>query len=144
MTVGGAQHGAQGREILLVYDQECPVCDAYCRSLHIRESAGELRLINAREDTAFMADLTRLRLDIDQGMVVVVGGTLHYGADAIHALARLSGASGVFGRINYWLFTSQSRSQHLYPLFRSARNLLLKALGKTKINNLQLPDNGRF
>jgi predicted DCC family thiol-disulfide oxidoreductase YuxK len=144
MMLRGGQRGANGHEILLVYDQECPVCDAYCRSLHIRESAGELRLINAREDTAFMADITRLGLDIDQGMVVVAGGTLHYGADAIHALARLSSASSVFGRINYWLFTSQSRSQRLYPLLRSARNLLLKALGKTKINNLQLPDHGRF
>jgi len=144
MMARGAHHDARGRKILLVYDPECPVCDAYCRSLHVRESAGELRLINAREDTAVMADITRLGLDIDQGMVVVAGGTLHYGADAIHALARLSGTSGVFGRINYWLFTSQSRSRRLYPLFRSARNLLLKALGKTKINNLRLPDNGRF
>ena len=28
------------REILLVYDEECPLCDAYCRMVRIRESVG--------------------------------------------------------------------------------------------------------
>jgi predicted DCC family thiol-disulfide oxidoreductase YuxK len=37
------------REILLVYDKECPLCDAYCR---IRESIGTLRLVNARDASA--------------------------------------------------------------------------------------------
>ena len=131
-------------EILLVYDRECPVCDAYCRAVHRREPLGALRLINAREETALMEEITLQGLDIDQGMVVKIGGTLHYGADAIHALARTGSAPGIFGRINRWLFASQRRSKILYPVLRSARNLLLKSLRKTKINNLQLPDNSRF
>jgi predicted DCC family thiol-disulfide oxidoreductase YuxK len=32
-------------EILLVYDKECPVCDTYCRSVHIRKDAGELKIV---------------------------------------------------------------------------------------------------
>jgi len=91
-----------------------------------------------------MEEITLQGLDIDQGMVVKIGGTLHYGADAIHALARPGIAPGIFGRINRWLFASQRRSKILYPVLRSARNLLLKSLRKTKINNLQLPDNSRF
>jgi predicted DCC family thiol-disulfide oxidoreductase YuxK len=132
------------REISLVYDKECPVCDAYCRRVRIAEGAGELRLINAREDTALMRDITREGLDIDQGMVLKVDGTLHYGADAIHALAQISRPSGVFGYISQWMFATRSRSVILYPVFRSLRNFLLKALRKTRINNLQLPDNARF
>ena len=62
----------------------------------------------------------------------------------MHALARTTSASGMFGHINRWLFGSQRRSRILYPLLRSARKLLLKALRKTKINNLQLKDNQRF
>jgi predicted DCC family thiol-disulfide oxidoreductase YuxK len=132
------------REILLVYDKECPVCDAYCRIVRIRESVGELRLINAREDTAVMAEITGQGLDIDQGMVLQVDGVLYYGPDAIHALSLMSSASGAFNRINHWIFRSKSRSRLLYPLLRSGRNLLLKALRKTKINNLQVPGNDRF
>jgi hypothetical protein len=132
------------REILLVYDKECPVCDAYCRVVRIRESVGELRLMNARENTAVMGDITRQGLDIDQGMVLKVDGVLYYGADAIHALSLMSSASGAFNRINHWIFRSKSRSRLLYPLLRSGRNVLLKALRKTKINNLQVPGNNRF
>jgi len=132
------------REILLVYDKECPVCDAYCRLVRSRASVGDLRLMNARDDTALMADITRQGLDIDQGMVVKLDGVLHYGPDAIHALSLMSGAAGGFNRINHWIFSSKSRARMVYPLLRLGRNLLLKALGKTKINNLRVPGNERF
>ena len=132
------------REILLVYDEECPLCDAYCRVVRLRESVGELRIVNAREDSAVMQEITRQGLDIDQGMVLKLDGVLYYGSDAIHALSLMSSASGAANRINYWIFRSRSRSRFLYPLLRSGRNLLLKVLRKTKINNLKLIGNDRF
>ena len=91
-----------------------------------------------------MRDVTKRGLDIDQGMVVKVGGFLYYGADAIHALARMSSPGGLFGGMSRWFFASKRRSRLLYPMFRSARNLLLKVLRKTRINNLKLPGNSRF
>jgi predicted DCC family thiol-disulfide oxidoreductase YuxK len=132
------------REILLVYDEECPLCDAYCRVVRLRESVGELRLVNAREDSAVMKEITRQGLDIDQGMVLKVEGVLYYGSDAIHALSLMSSASGAANRINHWIFRSKTRSRFLYPILRSGRNLLLKALRKTKINNMKLIGNDRF
>jgi len=132
------------REVLLVYDRECPVCGAYGRALHERDSLPGLQLVNAREDTAVMAEISRQGLDIDEGMVVKVDGALYYGADAIHALAAMGSTTGAFNRINRWLFGSRSRARMLYPLLRSGRNLLLKALGRTRINNLRLPGRERF
>jgi predicted DCC family thiol-disulfide oxidoreductase YuxK len=132
------------REILVVYDKDCPVCDAYCHAVRIPESVGELRLVNAREDTPVMAQISRAEFDVDQGMVVKADGFLYYDADAIHALARMSGPGGPLGGMNRWFFASKRRSKLLYPVFRLARNLLLKVLGKTKINNLKLAGNRRF
>ncbi|MCG8519422.1 MAG: hypothetical protein MI794_15640 [Pseudomonadales bacterium] len=66
------------------------------------------------------------------------------GADAIHTLALISGRSGLFNRFNYWLFRSSRRAALVYSVLRSCRNLLLKLLRKTRINNLGLPDNDRF
>jgi predicted DCC family thiol-disulfide oxidoreductase YuxK len=132
------------REILLVYDEECPLCDAYCRVVRLRESVGELRLVNAREDSAVMQEITRQGLDIDQGMVLKVDGMLYYGSDAIHVLSLMSSASGAANRINYWIFRSRNRSRFLYPVLRSGRNFLLKVLRKTKINNMKLIGNDRF
>lgn len=131
-------------EILLVYDKECPVCNAYCHMARIRESVGELRLINARDASAVMDEITLKRLDIDQGMVLKVENNLYYGSDAIHALSLMSSRSGIFNRINYWVFRSRTLSKFLYPVLRLFRNLLLMLLRKTKINNLKIENNEMF
>lgn len=132
------------KEILLVYDRECPACRAYCELARIRDSVGELRLVDAREQSDAMDEITSRGLDIDQGMVLKLGEELYYGADAIHALALIGSRSGFFNRLNYRLFSSRRASAILYPLLRSLRNLLLKILGKTKINNLRIDGNDRF
>ena len=131
-------------EILLIYDKECPACDNYCQVVRIRESVGDLKIINARENSEVMKEITLKGLDIDQGMVLKMGGQFYYGSDAIHALALISSRSGVFNRINYWMFKSKTISRLFYPLLRFFRNLLLKTLGKTKINNLGISDNENF
>jgi hypothetical protein len=56
----------------------------------------------------------------------------------------MGSTTGAFNRINRWLFGSRGRARILYPLLRSGRNLLLKALGRTRINNLRLPGKERF
>lgn len=131
-------------EILLVYDKECPVCNAYCSMARIRASVGELRLVNARDASAVMDEITLKGLDIDQGMVLKVGDGLYYGSDAIHALSLMSSRSGIFNRLSYWVFHSERLSRILYPVLRFFRNLLLMLLGKTKINNLKIENNDRF
>ncbi|RZQ51661.1 hypothetical protein C1E23_18205 [Pseudoalteromonas phenolica] len=131
-------------EILLVYDKDCPACDNYCQVIRIRESIGELKIINARESSEVLEEITQLGLDIDQGMVLEMGGVIYYGADAIHALALISSRSGLFNKLNYLLFKSKRVSAVLYPVLRFFRNLLLKMLSKTKINNLNSKGNDHF
>ncbi len=132
------------KEILLVYDKECPVCDAYCQLVQIEESAGDLKLIDARDSSDVLDEITTLGLDIDQGMVLKKEGEIYYGADAIHALAFMSSRSGFFNRLNYLMYYSKRVSRILYPVLRGCRNLLLKILGKTKINNLGRENNQKF
>lgn len=133
-----------GEEILLVYDRQCPACNYYCEVVRIRESVGKLKIINARDGGEVMDEITSQGLDIDQGMVLKMGNRLYYGSDAIHALALISSRSGIFNRLNYWVFKSKSISLIFYPVLRFFRNLLLKMLGKTKINNLKISGNDRF
>ena len=137
-------HPMDSTEIHLVYDPECPVCEAYCRMIRIREAAGVLRLVNAREAGEIMDEITAKGFDIDEGMVLRVGNALYYGADAIHVLSLMSNRSGVFNRFTYWIFRSKGLSAVLYPLFRFFRNLLLKLLRKSRINNLRLPRREKF
>jgi predicted DCC family thiol-disulfide oxidoreductase YuxK len=131
-------------EILLVYDQKCPACNAYCQLVRIREKVGGLRIVDARENSEIMDEITEQGLDIDQGIVLKMGGQLYYGSDAIHMLALIGSRSGIFNRINYWIFKSKSASSIVYPFLRFCRNLLLKILGKSKINNLKSKGNDKF
>ena len=132
------------REVLVVYDKQCPACDYYCNLARIKESVGRLVLVDARDGGPIMDEITQRGLDIDQGMVVKIGDELYYGADAIHVLALMGTNKGIFNRLAYWLFRSRAVSRVLYPLLKACRNLLLKILGKTKINNLHVSGNDRF
>ena len=134
----------QASDIFLVYDKECPACDLYCKLVRVRKSIGNLILVDARNPGSFMDEITAAGLDIDQGMVLIVGDRMYYGADAIHILAIMGTRAGVFNRLAYWCFKSRAASSVVYPVLRSCRNLLLKILRKTKINNLALENNDYF
>lgn len=94
-------------DVWLVYDGECPVCNTYCKYMRIREAVGRLHLVDARQPSALMDEITAAGIDIDQGMVVKFQNTLYYAADAIHILTLLSTSSGLLNRLNYLLFSSR-------------------------------------
>ena len=123
-------------KFILVYDKECPVCNNYVQMLRIRESIGELELVNAREGGEIVEQISSQGIDLDQGMVLIMDGATYYNSDTIHVLASMSSPSGIFNRINYWIFKSKTRSHLLYPVLRSLRGVLLMFLGKKKLNNL--------
>jgi hypothetical protein len=135
---------AAGEPIFLVYDKQCPVCDLYCSLARIRADVGDLKLVDARDGGPLMSEITAAGLDIDEGMVLKVGARLYYGADAIHVLSLMSTRAGVFNRIAYCSFRSPAGARILYPILCAMRNLLLKLLARTKINNLGLSGNDRF
>lgn len=142
MTLGVDMNSV--REVLVVYDKQCPACDYYCNLVRIKESVGRLVLVDARNGGPVMDEITARGLDIDQGMVVKIGDELYYGPDAIHVLALMGTNRGFFNRVAYWSFRSRAVSRVVYPALKSCRNLLLKMLGKTKINNLWVSGNDRF
>lgn len=133
-----------GREILLVYDKECPACNFYCELARIDHSVGNLTLVNAREQSGAMDKITAAGLDIDQGMALLLDDEIYYGAEAIQMLSLLSSRIGIFNRFAYFVFRSRRVANILYPVLRACRNLLLKILRKSKINNLDLRNNERF
>ena len=91
-----------------------------------------------------MDEITNADLDIDEGMVLKVDGTIYYGSDAIHQLALLSSKKGLFNRLMSSIFRHRRIAKLLYPALAVCRKLLLKILGRSRINNLGLADNDRF
>ena len=123
-------------DVWLVYDGECPVCNTYCKYIRIRDAVGELRLVDARHPSDLLDEVTKAGLDIDQGMVLKFKGAIYYGSDAIHMLTLLSSPSGVFNRINFYVFSTSFGARIFYPICKAFRNVLLKILGIKYIGNL--------
>jgi predicted DCC family thiol-disulfide oxidoreductase YuxK len=131
-------------DIYLVYDRECPVCEFYCQRIDVSPADGSLERVDAREDSPLMDEITSANLDIDAGMVLKVKGTLYYGSDAIHQLALRSSKKGFVNRLASALFRHPRIAKILYPALAACRNMLLKLLRRSRINNLGVIDNDRF
>ena len=124
-------------EVWLVYDGECPICKMYCTRVRVQEAVGKLHLIDARQPSAIMEEITRAGLDIDQGMVVKFDNVMYYGADAMWVMTILSTRSSLFNRICYYFFSSKLGAKIFYPIGKALRNIVLKLLGIRYIENLK-------
>lgn len=97
--------------ILLIYDKECPACNNYCQVVRIRKEIGELVLVDARDESDELREITERYWDIDQRMVLKMGEELYYGSNAKHALALISSRSGIFNGIIFCVFKSKTISK---------------------------------
>ena len=120
--------------VYLVYDGECPFCSAYVNYVRVQKSIGTFKLIDAREGGSIVDDIIERGFDLDEGMVLVMNGQYYHGHDCINHLALLSTSSGVFNRINAFIFRSKTVSRLLYPILRFGRNLVLRMLGRKKFS----------
>lgn len=127
--------------IYVVYDGECPFCSNYVKMLRIRESLGNVQLLDARQGGAVVARLQQAGIDLDEGMALVDGDRILHGDACLHALASMSTSSDLFNRLNAAIFRNRTATRLLYPVLRSGRNATLRLLGRKKLR--QLPANDR-
>lgn len=134
-----AKYDSTPEGVWFVYDGDCPICNTAAHALRIRQAAGELRLVNARveRDHPLVAEINRLNIDLDEGMVIKYRDAFYHGRDALHFMALFGGNSGWFNRMNAILFKSKTLARLCYPVMRGVRNLLLRLKGVPKIRNLK-------
>lgn len=115
--------------VLIIFDGACPFCRAYVRLLRLREETGAVELLSARDADPRIAQYQQQGFDLDQGMLLVMSGVVHAGADAMHVLAMCSTPVGWFNRCNRLIFSSARLSRLLYPVLRAGRRLALGLQG---------------
>ncbi|MBX2886801.1 MAG: DUF393 domain-containing protein [Granulosicoccus sp.] len=120
--------------ISIIYDGECPVCTAYVRHVRLRQNFSQIKLVNARENLEIAQRYRDKGMSLDDGMVVLLDDSEFYAADAINVIALLSSSSGLFNRLNALIFRHQPVAKIFYPLMKSGRALLLRMLGRSKID----------
>ena len=123
----------------IVYDGECPFCSRYVKMLRLRAALGRVELVDARSDHPAVAFLRDRQIDLDEGMAFVQNGQVSFGDECIHKIALLTTPSGIFNRLNAFIFRSATASRLFYPILRFGRNTTLKLLGRRKLRSSITP-----
>ncbi len=128
-----AETTTQTEVLTVIYDGECPFCSNYVRLYRLRQLVGQVRLVDARGDDPVLHVVHDARLNLDEGMAVLWQGRLYHGAEALHVLALLGSETGLFNRVNRWLFSRPRLGRRLYPWMVAGRRLTLRLLGRKLI-----------
>jgi len=89
--------------ITIIYDGDCPVCNAYIRYTRLQPYLSP-ELINARTNSDIIGNLEYRGLEINKGMVVIFSDRYYHGAEAMHLLSTLTTKYGFVNRINIFFF----------------------------------------
>ena len=119
----------------LVYDGDCPFCTAGARMYRLRQSVGELHIVNGRDiaGSELMTAIEARGFDLNTGIVARFEGRLYHGRDALHLLAMLGSDRGWLNRLNVALFRNRTTVTLAYPVMVGLRNLMLRLRGKKPI-----------
>jgi len=128
-----ADDAVEAETATLVYDGECPFCQRYTRLVRLRETI-DVQLIDARVGGAEVDAIVAAGYNLDEGMVLEMGGRFYHGDACVHRLALLSSSSSLFNRLNKWMFSSPRAAKVLYPMLRFCRNVVLRLLGRKPLD----------
>ncbi len=132
--------------VWFVYDGDCPICKRAAEALRIKQSLGDLHLLDARQNERHLliVDINRRQFDLDEGMVIYHDEAFYHGSSALRFMAVYGAPRGWFNHLNRLLFRTATITESLYPLMRSGRNMLLWLRGKKPIKNLKPHDTPIF
>ncbi len=119
----------------VVYDGECPFCSAYANLLRLRDSVGQVRLVNARDLPPQLLKELSDSYNLDRGMLFGWNGGLYYGGEAVNKLALLSSDSSLLRKASAWSLSKPAVASALYPLLRFGRNVAITLRGKGAIHH---------
>jgi len=131
---GSAAPAHAGADFLL-YDGACPACSAYVAMSRLRRLYPGLRVMSARAEPALVARLRAAGYEINEGMVLSLGGAIHFGPGATRMIAVLGRASpSRWRRTALAFFGAAPWARRLYPWLNRTRGLLLRLLGRRLID----------
>ncbi|MBR9865397.1 MAG: DUF393 domain-containing protein [Rhodobacteraceae bacterium] len=117
----------------IVYDGDCPFCARYVRFIRLKDTVGDVDLVDARSDDPAVGQVRATGVNLNDGMALIDGDRIYFGDECIHRLALMSTPSGLFNRINAAVFRSPTLSRLLYPVLKTGRAITLRLLGRRPI-----------
>lgn len=120
---------------LIIYDGDCIFCQNYVKLVRLRETVGNMDLVDARSDDPRVAQYQRLGYDLNEGMLFVWQEKIYHGSDAVHILGKLSSPVTLFNKINSKIFSIRILSTMIYPFLKIGRKATLFIRGKGPIKS---------
>jgi predicted DCC family thiol-disulfide oxidoreductase YuxK len=120
--------------IQIIYDGQCPACDAYFRFQRLEQNGISVHFIDAREHPEIVRAYSNRGIDLNRDFVLRLGTAEYVGGDAVFVLASLGTKFNFFRRLNARLFRSRSVSHVVYRVMRIGRRFLLLLLGRRPLD----------
>jgi predicted DCC family thiol-disulfide oxidoreductase YuxK len=121
--------------VQIVYDGQCPACDAYFRFQRLERNGINVHFIDARVHPEIVRAYAARGIDLNRDFVLRVGAAEYVGGDAVFVLASLGTKRNFFRRLNVRLFRSRSVAHAVYRVLRVGRRLLLMLLGRKRLGS---------
>jgi len=124
--------------VQIIYDGQCPACDAYFRFQRLEQDAIKVQLIDAREHPEIVREYADRDIDLNRDFVLRLGNAEYVGGDAVFVLATLGTKWNLFRKLNARLFRSRSVAHAVYRVMRIGRRFLLLLLGRRQLGGHEI------
>ncbi len=121
-------------ERYVLYDGDCPACAHYVAASGLAQRK-DVTLLDARNEPDLVVQHGAAGRSIDDGIVVKLDDTVHFGADATRAIAGLAQPQTAWARFLVWFVGNSPWARPLYPALAAGRRLLLRVLGRSLIGS---------
>ena len=116
---------------LFIYDGECPFCNHFAQLLELKCSLSNFKILDGRENLALLTKLYNQGYDLNKGAILINNENIMHGADAISWIcSEIKEPSDSLLELLRILFTSNKRTNFLFPLLLWSRRLSLTLKGK--------------
>ena len=116
---------------LFIYDGECPFCNHFAQLIELKSSLSDLEILDGRENLALLTKLYNQGYDLNKGAILISNETIMHGADAISWIcSEIKEPSDSLLELLRILFTSNKRTNFLFPFLLWGRRLSLTLKGK--------------
>jgi predicted DCC family thiol-disulfide oxidoreductase YuxK len=117
----------------LIYDGECPACRSYVAIARLRQLWPDLRVLDARQEPALVAELRAMGYEINEGFMLSLGDRLYFGPEATRMIGERGHSHGGVRSAILGAIGTAPWSRRLYPWLNRCRKLLLAVLGRSLI-----------
>ena len=116
---------------LFIYDGDCPFCNHFAQLLELKSCLPEFEILDGRKNLALLSQLYNQGYDLNKGAILINNENIMHGADAISWIcSEIKEPSDSLLELLRILFTSNKRTNFLFPFLLWGRRLSLTLKGK--------------